>query len=68
MLPKLAKVFVFLVDDFNGEDVQRGTISALESLGLKVHFAAILGGGRRNGVYGAWHNGFFSAVLEQTAK
>jgi hypothetical protein len=67
MLPKLARVFVFLVDDFNGVDEQRGTIAALEAHGLKVHFAEVLGGGRPGGLYGAWHNGFFAAVLEQKA-
>ena len=67
MLPKLAKVFVFLVDDFNGKDEQQGTISALDALSLKVHFAEILGGGRPSGVYGAWYNGYFAAVLEQMA-
>lgn len=34
--PKLAKEFVFIVDDWNSEDVQKGTNSALEKMKGKV--------------------------------
>jgi len=65
MLPKLESTFIFMVDDFNLPGVSAGTFRAIEELGLVVAWGDVLGGGRDGNVDGAWHNGFWVAVLHQ---
>ena len=67
MLPRLDATFVLLVDDWNGPEVQKGTLDALAALNLTVVFGEVLGGGLPPGVYGKWHNGFFVAVVQKPA-
>ena len=67
MIPRLAQTFVYLVDDWNYEPVQQGTFDAYASLGLRVVYDEVLGGGRTNGMHGPWHNGFYVAVLQKEA-
>lgn len=55
--PMLDDVFLFLVDDWNWEDPQKGTRKAISDLNLKVLFEKELHNG--------WWNGLFVSLLKK---
>lgn len=70
-LPALDDTFVFIVDDWNWEQVRRGTFEALSRLRLHVAYQMTI----RTSLDGTvpniqrgdsdWHNGYFLSVLAQ---
>ncbi len=74
-LPALDDQFVFIVDDWNWDDVREGTWRAIKGLGLKTKLAVELrttSDNRHSGEAGLkvnqnseWHNGYLVAVLSR---
>jgi hypothetical protein len=70
--PALDDVYIQIVDDWNNEPVQTGTRNAIDKLGLKIlsEITVItpIGPPAFYPWYkeGAWHNGYFMAVLQKT--
>lgn len=72
--PALDDVHYLIVDDWNGPEVQKGTLDALRDLGNTI-VARIDVLTRRDGVhpilhsqYSDWHNGYFIAVVQKPQK
>lgn len=71
-LPALADQFVFIVDDWNFEDVRSGTKKAIADIGLEVEYSIEI----RSSLDGThptiahensdWHNGYFISVLRKS--
>jgi len=60
----LSKEFIFIVDDWNWQDVQIGTYKGILNNRLKIHSQWELPSAY-NGDKEQWHNGFYVAVLEK---
>lgn len=67
----LDDVFIFIVDDWNMEEIREGTMNAIRDLGLKVHYKREIRMTWDNthtpfDIAGrTWWNGIFVAVLEK---
>lgn len=67
----LADEFVLMVDDWNWEDVRRGTFDAIRDLGLELEFKIEVRTTQDNshpklsGKASDWHNGYFIAVVRK---
>jgi hypothetical protein len=72
-LPCLDRQFVFIVDDWNWLRVRSGTFAAIKNCGLNILFSAEIRTTLNNQnpeiwmKHSDWHNGYFIAVLEQSA-
>lgn len=71
-LPALASTFVLIVDDWNYEQVRRGTIDAVSDLALSVEYALEIRTTFDNShptvasQDSDWHNGYFIALLSKS--
>jgi hypothetical protein len=70
-LPALDDIFTLIVDDWNGEQVRRGTLNAIQDMGLTI-ISRIDIITRWDGVHPVshsqnsdWHNGYFIAVISK---
>ncbi len=62
----LEDTFIAIVDDYNGDDVQRGTQDAFRDLGYRVIFEEYLPTpGKENAVTSSWWNGFYVALVKK---
>jgi hypothetical protein len=62
----MAPQFIYIVDDWNWEQVRRGSTSAMDKLGLKVVWSkSIAGNGPGLSTHG-WANGTGIFVLDRT--
>ncbi|WP_149535495.1 class I SAM-dependent methyltransferase [Siccirubricoccus phaeus] len=70
-LPALAELFVFICDDWNWDQVRRGTHRAIVDSGLEMLFAAEIrtsldnSHGEPRFKESDWHNGYFISVLRK---
>ena len=64
----LDDVFIFIVDDWNWEDVRDGTINSIQKLNLKVLYEREIRLTLDNSTTkGSWWNGIYVAVLQKNA-
>lgn len=65
-LPALDETFTLIVDDWNWEEVQNGTIRAINDFNLKVHCSITIKTTKNPGKQtSAWHNGYFLAFCSK---
>jgi hypothetical protein len=62
LLPALADPFIYMVDDYNQDEVRSGTQVGIEEAGLLATFCTRLGADRKDDAYG-WWNGLLLSVL-----
>ena len=60
----LDDIFIFIVDDWNWEDVRDGTINAIKKLNLKVLYKKEIFT-PANSTYDTWWNGIYVAILQK---
>jgi hypothetical protein len=61
------ETLVYIVDDWNWEDVRKGTLSGLELLDAKVVYKLeIFPGSKKRFQYSRWHNGYCFFILEKS--
>jgi hypothetical protein len=71
VLPALESTFVFIVDDWNWEQVRRGTLDAVAKVGTCLEYAleirTTFDGSQPEirAQYSDWHNGYFISVLSK---
>jgi len=71
-MPALDDQFVLIVDDWNWDDVRRGTFDGIRDAGLRLDFAAEIRTTLDNthpaiaGAASDWHNGYFIAACAKT--
>lgn len=69
MYDMLADEFIFICDDWNWEEVPRGTRRAIKDLGLNTFYEREFKGELKNNEFildEGWWNGFYVSVLEKT--
>ena len=71
--PALDDIFVLIVDDWNLEEVRKGTFRAFKDLNLNIISKIEIKTTQNNslpkifvGQYSDWHNGYFLAVCKKT--
>ena len=60
----LDDIFIFIVDDWNWEEVRDGTINAIKKLNLKVLYKKEIFT-PANSTYDTWWNGIYVAILQK---
>lgn len=71
VLPALDSTFVFIVDDWNWEQVRRGTLDAIAAAGACLEYGLEIrttSDGSQPAIreqHSDWHNGYFLSVLSR---
>ena len=71
--PALDDIFILIIDDWNLEEVRKGTLNAFGDLGISVISKIDIKTTQNNAMpkllhshYSEWHNGYFIAVCEKS--